>query len=552
MSQYSKWYHPYTINPAYKEKVAYFSMEIATDQALKTYSGGLGFLAGSHMKSGYSLQQNMIGITMLWTAGYYDQVRDDNQRMQVRFRNKKYAFLEDAGIEVTVPIWGQDVKVKAYVLKPDTFQTVPIYFLTTNLEENPLDFRYATFRLYDVDRTKRIMQYMILGIGGIKVVEALGGADVYHMNEAHALPMAFYRYKKYGNLDTVRKKMVFTTHTPEKAGNDEFDYGHIEGMGYFSGVPADEVKRLLDMPDKFGTTPAALKMSRKANAVSQLHGEVSREMWKDIDNACPIIAITNAQKAAIWQDDTLYDLVDNKDVKPFIERKNSLKRALFKEVADQTGKLFREDVLTIVWARRFAAYKRANLILRDMDRFWKLLYNEKYPVQIIWAGKPYPEDGPAVNLFNTIVEITNGKNNCAILTGYELRLSKWLKEGADLWLNTPRKPREASGTSGMSAAMNGAINLTINDGWIPEFGKANRNSFIIDSAPESEPEHVRDQYAYDSLMTQLEQTIVPMYYEDKDKWYAIAKQGMKDVLPFFDSDRMADEYYERMFKPSGE
>lgn len=545
---YSQWYHPYDINPKYKEKVAYFSMEIANDQALKTYSGGLGFLAGSHMKSAFAQQQNLIGVTILWTGGYYDQVRDDHQRMQVRFRHKTYTFLEDAGIEVTVPIWGQDVKVKAYVLKPEVFNTAPIYYLTTDLEENPVDYRYATFRLYDVDRTKRLMQYMILGIGGIKVVEALGGADVYHMNEAHALPMAFYRYKKYGNLETVRKKMVFTTHTPEKAGNDEFDYGQLEGMGYFSGVPAEEVKRILNMPDRLSTTPAALKMSRKANAVSQLHGEVSREMWKEVENACPIIAITNAQKADVWRDQELYQHMESGNTEGFIERKRALKRLLFEEVADQTGKLFRDDVLTIVWARRFAAYKRANLILRDLDRFWRLLYHEKHPVQIIWAGKPYPEDGPAVNLFNTIVEVTNRKTNCAILTGYELRLSKWLKGGADLWLNTPRKPREASGTSGMTAAMNGAINFTVDDGWIPEFGKDGKNAFIIQSAPAEEPDHVRDQYAYESMMSQLEQTIVPMYYNNPKQWLQIAQQGMKDVLPFFDSDRMADEYYERLFK----
>ncbi len=548
MNPYSKWYHPYKINPQFNDKVAYFSMEIAVDQALKTYSGGLGFLAGSHMRSGYDLKQNMIGVTILWSGGYYDQDRADDQRMQVRFRRKYYNFLQDTGIILTVPMQGVDVKVKAYVLPADTFGTVPIYFLSTDLEENPEYYRYATFRLYDVDRTKRIMQYMVLGLAGIKLVEALGNADVYHMNEAHALPLAFHLYKKYGSWETVRSKLVFTTHTPEKAGNDEFDYGHIEHTGYFAGVSADEVKAFTGMWERFGTTPAALMMSRKANAVSKLHGEVSRDMWKEVPNACPITHITNAQKASYWQDDILYQHVNSKDITPLVERKRELKRQLFLEVANQTGKLFNPDVLTIVWARRFAAYKRANLILRDLDRFLLLIKNPLMPVQIIWAGKPYPEDGPAVNLFNTIVEITLKRDNCAILTGYELALSKLLKGGSDIWLNTPRKPREASGTSGMTAAMNGSLNVTINDGWIPEFGKHRKNSFIIDSAPESEPESLRDQYAYESLINQLEKEIVPLYYNDPEGWWKMVKQSMKDVIPMFDSDRMATEYYEKMFR----
>ena len=547
MSGYDSWYHPYEINPEFRSKVAYLSMEFGIHQPLKIYSGGLGFLAGSHMRSAFDLKQNVIGIGILWKTGYYDQDRKDNQEMEARFRVKTYTFLEDTGIRLVVPVKGYPVKVKVMLLRPEIFGTAPIYLLSSDMEENEDYFRGITNRLYDVNHEIRIAQYMILGIGGAKLLEKLGGADVYHLNEAHAAPFAFYYYKQVYDLDSIKKKLVFTTHTPEKAGNDTFDYGELEYMGYFSGLSTEVVKNITGQEDRFGTTPALLALSKRANGVSKLHGEVSRKMWLDVKNSCEIISITNAQNARYWKDGPLYEAMEKEDREAFTERKKELKKALFEVVADQTGKLFDENVLTIVWARRFAAYKRANLLLRDINRFWHLIYNESRPVQVIWAGKPYPEDGAMVNLFNTIQTIIYKKNNCAILTGYELHLSRLLKGGADIWLNNPRRPREASGTSGMTAAMNGAINLSTNDGWIPEFAKHGKNSWVLPALDENLTTQETDKLDYENLMHLLEQEIVPMYYKNPLRWNEIAWNGMKDVIPAFDSDRMAREYYHEMY-----
>jgi starch phosphorylase len=220
-------------------------------------------------------------------------------------------------------------------------------------------------------------------------------------------------------------------------------------------------------------------------------------------------------------------------------------------VANQTGKLFNPDALTLVWARRFAGYKRANLLLSDFDRFLKIVNNKKYPVQFIWAGKPYPEDYSAINIFNEIYWKTKELKNCTVLTGYELWLSGHLKKGSDLWLNNPRMYHEASGTSGMTAAMNGSINLSIPDGWVPEFSKHGKNCFIIDKADDALSQEERDRVEAKNLYDLLENEIIPMYYDAPTKWLKVVKGGMKDVLPFFDSGRMAIEYYEQMYLPEG-
>jgi starch phosphorylase len=217
-------------------------------------------------------------------------------------------------------------------------------------------------------------------------------------------------------------------------------------------------------------------------------------------------------------------------------------------VADQTGNLFDPNVFTIVWARRFAGYKRADLLLHDKERFEKMLYNPKYPVQIIWAGKPYPMDYPAISTFNILVEESKYHKNMAVLTGYELALSKLMKQGSDLWLNNPQVPREASGTSGMTAAMNGSVNLSTDDGWIPEFARHGENSFVV---PKGDYENMsvydQDLYDLEKLYDLLENEIIPMYYDNPDQWRKIQQTAMDDVKKYFNSDRMADEYYKEIY-----
>lgn len=381
------------------------------------------------------------------------------------------------------------------------------------------------------------------------LIDKLGlNIDIYHMNEGHSLPLNFYLYSKYKSLKEIKKRVVFTTHTPEAAGNEEHSYELLQKMSFFNGLQVDEVKKLLNI-DHYGLnyTLAALKFAKKANGVSKLHGEVAREMWNHNPGICQITSITNAQNKTYWKDDQLEAALAGKDDQAIITRKKEMKRQLFKLVADQCGKIFDENVLTIVWARRFAGYKRADLMTYDWDRFIKLIYASEMPVQLIWAGKPYPEDYGAIEQFNQIIRKMWPFANCAVLTGYELGLSALLKKGSDVWLNNPKMYREASGTSGMTAAMNGSINLSLPDGWVPEFARDKQNCFVIQPAENSLPYHEQDLKEAQSLMDIIDNVIRPMYYKDQKKWVSIIRKAASDVAPAFDSGRMADEYYKVMY-----
>ncbi len=545
MTKYNKWYHPYKVDKKFDKKVAYFSMEFGIDQALKTYSGGLGFLAGSHMRSAYENKQNLIGIGMLWKYGYYDQGRQQNRSLDVKFIEKQYSFLEDTGITVKIRIKdNKNVHVKAYCLKPEIFGTVPMYFLSTDLPENDFLSRTITDRLYDGNDLTRIAQSMVLGLGGAKVVEKLGGADVYHLNEGHGLP-AFYYLREKG---ATKNQFVFTTHTPEKAGNEEREADLLNEMGFFSkNLTHREILALTDNTKMLNYTVAALRLSKISNGVSKLHGKVSNDMWASFKGISKIISITNSQNQPYWQDKAIAEAVAKGKADAFADRKKALKEILFKEVADQTGKIFDPNVLTIVWARRFAGYKRADMLMWDEEKFHELVTNAKKPVQVIWAGKPYPLDTEAVGVFNKLIHETAGYANCAVLTGYELALSKLLKDGSDVWLNNPRITREASGTSGMTAAMNGSINLSTDDGWIPEFAKNDKNSFVLPALDHTLDHNIQDEEDTKNLYDILTNKVVKLYYDKPADWNKIAMSSAKDVLPYFDSTRMATEYYDLMY-----
>jgi starch phosphorylase len=322
----------------------------------------------------------------------------------------------------------------------------------------------------------------------------------------------------------------------------------LNNMTFFNGLTSQQVIDAVKPENGvLNYTLTALRMAKRANGVSQLHGEVSRKMWNGYEGICEITAITNAQNKTYWSDSVLDKALESDDDQTLVSRKLEMKDKLFRVVANQTGKIFDPKVLTIVWARRFAGYKRANLIMTDFIRFLKIVRNKKYPVQIIWAGKPYPEDFGAINLFNEIYWKTKDLPNCTVVTGYELWLSGHLKKGSDLWLNNPKLYHEASGTSGMTAAMNASINLSIPDGWVPEFAKHGKNSFLIETAKESLPEEERDKLEAQTLLNLLENEIIPMYYEKPDQWLEVVKASMRDVVPFFDAGRMADEYYQKLY-----
>lgn len=541
--------HQYEIDPKFSKSAVYFSCEFAIDQSFKIYSGGLGFLAGSHMRSAAELKQNFAGIGILWTYGYYNQVRGEDGELAVQFRKQSYSFLQDTGIRYIVSVHGHPVWVKALYLPGDIFGTVPMFFLTTDIDENDDLSRAITHRLYDNDPLRRIAQYIILGVGGAKLLDELGvDPDVWHLNEAHGLSAAFHLYKKHGSAEEVHKRLIFTTHTPEEAGNEKHDFNLLQNFTFFSDVPENEIRDITGIEGEvFNHTLAALRLAKKANGVSKLHGDVSRQMWKNEPDICEITHITNAQNKKYWGDHGIESARREKDIDMLRHRKRELKERLFRVVADQTGKLFDPDVLTIVWARRFAGYKRPDLITRDIRLFREMLNNNDHPVQIIWAGKPYPFDYSAIDTFDELIRLTKGYPNATVLVGYELELSRFLKNGSDLWLNNPVVTREASGTSGMTAAMNGSVNFSTYDGWICEFARDGGNSFIIPSPdPHLSPEE-RDRYDILGFYTALKERIMPLYYDTPKEWNKVVMQSMNDVVPFFESGRMVAEYYEKMY-----
>lgn len=549
MGNFESFSVPYgKIDAKYSKKTVYFSMEFAIDQALKTYSGGLGFLAGSHMRSAYELKQNLIGVGILWKYGYYDQTRNPDQSMNVLFQEKIYSFLEDTNIKFEIDINNHPVWVKAYYLAPDTFGSAPMFFLSTDIPENDYLAQTTSHKLYDADKAARIAQNILLGVGGAKLMDLIGfEPEIYHFNEAHALAASFYLYNKHKDLKKLKKQIAFTTHTPEEAGNEKTDIRLLEKMGFFSGVPLNAVREITQTwDDVFNHTLVALRFAGMSNAVSKIHGAVANRMWRGFEGISQIKAITNAQNAKYWEDKSLGKAIQKGDFKKFSKRKKELKKELFDVVADQTGQLFDPDVLTIVWARRFAAYKRPDLIATT-ERALKLLQDKEMPVQMIWAGKPYPMDYGATSIFNKLVHLSKEYKNVAVLVGYELHLSSLLKKGSDVWLNNPRITREASGTSGMTASMNGSVNLSTFDGWIPEFAKNRKNSFVVPEVDINLPIHEQDQLDLDHIINAFEKQVRTTYYQTPEKWFEVVKHGYEDVMAGFESGRMADEYYKEMY-----
>jgi len=541
--------HPYTFPAAYSKPIAYFCMEYAIAQPLKTYAGGLGFLAGSHLRSAFELQQNMVAIGILWKYGYYDQVRKGDQTMDILFEEKVYGFLQPTDIKFTIRISGHDVWVTAFYLPPVIFGTVPLFLLSTDLPQNDYLSKTIVHKLYDFNPETSIAAAILLGIGGAKLLEALTWQpEVYHLNESHALPLAFYLYEKYKNTEEVKKRLVFTNHTPEAGGNPKTDISLLEKMGFFGDLPLTEVRTITKQDgDRLDHTLAAFRLSGLANAVSVKHKETLSALWAPFPGRCPLLSITNAQNYNYWSDRKMYAALLANDDKTLLQQKKIGKDILFETVADENGEIYDKDVLTIVFAKRFTGFKRPDLLLQDMQRFHRLVTNKDRPLQIIWAGKPYPMDYASIGIFDKIVNICKQYPNCSTLTGYELKLSKLLKQGADLWLNTPRLTHEASGTSGITAAMNGAINASIPDGWFPEFANDKINCFIIPPCDPSWPEYRQDEADAASLYTLLEKEIIPMYYDHPQRWLSMIKNSMSDIIPHFGSNRLADEYYRQLY-----
>ena len=600
--------------------IAYFSAEFALHQSLPIYSGGLGVLAGDHCKEASDLGVPLIGVGLMYPQGYFHQHLSAEGWQEESYEPTNWA---DAPIEpavtrdgkpciTAVPLGDRTVLVAVWRVR---LGRVKLYLLDTDLEENAPWDRELSARLYGGDRETRIQQEIILGIGGVRALKALGSDPaVFHLNEGHAAFVVLQRIRdsiEQGSsfeqaVEEVRATTVFTTHTPVAAGHDAFPFHlvekHLAGCWGTLGANRDQFLALGSYDSGggslFNMTALALRSAARINAVSRLHAEVTRAMWAPIwsgvpDQEAQVEALTNGVHLGTWLSADLFDLFTEYLGSTWIDRhddpelwdgilaipdaelwsvRQALRGYLFAFMRERMrqrwtvehvstprvvagGALLAPDTLTIGFARRFTGYKRAELIFHDAERLARILNAIERPVQIIFAGKSHPADDIGKHNLQRIYKraldpLFGGR--VAFVDDYDLHVAHFLVQGCDVWLNNPRKPMEASGTSGMKAAINGVPHLSIGDGWWAE-GFDGTNGWTIDGGVSGEDAAV-DAADAAALYRLLEEDVVPAYYERDagvpHRWMAIVKQAIRTIAPRFSARRMVKEYVERMYAPA--
>ena len=587
--------------------VAYFSCEFGLDESLPIYSGGLGVLAGDHLKSASGLGVPLVGVGLMYRRGYFRQALDGHDRQTERFPNNDPARLpleqEHATVEMEIADDdGAPTPVRARVWRA-TVGRVPLYLLDTDVDENPHWARSITDVLYGGDRQHRIRQELVLGVGGVRALRALGHEPtVFHLNEGHSAFLQLERLRELveeqgagreAALRRLRSSTVFTTHTPVPAGNEVFEAAlvrrNVERLVARCGFTSWEEFAALGIesdPGRFGLTPFALRTAAHANGVSALHGEVSRGMWNGLwpgpgAGKTPIGSITNGVHAPTWLDERLraelgreedtaapdfaraYDLPDETLWRTHREAKARLidyaRRRFERQGGERLGTQlsFEPDALTIGFARRFATYKRAGLLLGDPERLGRMLEGSERPLQIVFAGKAHPADEGGKDLIAQVVRFTRDPRShgrVVFLEDYEMSLARHLVQGVDVWLNNPRRPLEASGTSGMKAAMNGGVNCSILDGWwaeaaSPEVGFAIGGDTVAASDAEQDAADAA------ALFDVLEQQVLPAFYERDERgipprWLELMRNSIAQLGARFNTDRMVAEYVDALYLPA--
>jgi glycogen phosphorylase len=608
-----------------KHQSAYFSMEFGLHETLPIYSGGLGVLAGDFLKESSDLGLPLVGVGLMYAEGYFSQrISEDGWQDSV---NNLLNFDELPVLQV---LDGQEKPLAVSVKFPDRLVIahiwelrvgrVPLYLLDTDLDENNPDDRKLTLRLYGSELNLRIGQEILLGEGGVRALRALGyKPDVWHMNEGHAAFLTLERARELvaqgltfeQAIARTRRGNVFTTHTPVPAGNDEFPLWlvdrNLSNLWSDLGLTRDQFVELgrHQQPGGetfFSMTVLALRHSDGRNAVSELHGRVSRRMWKFLwpevgdENDVPISYVTNGVHTATWLARRMRVLLDKYLGEDWLERLDDpetwvrmdaipdrelwdvrlhLKRKLVLYVMERTrqrwmkggyqnpvqaiasGVMLDPYVLTIGFARRFATYKRANLVFSDLERLLELINRPNRPVQIIFAGKAHPNDEPGKLLIQEVYRIVKKAENggrLVFLEDYDMNLARYLVQGVDVWMNTPRRPSEASGTSGMKAALNGVLNFSVLDGWWREAYNGSNGWAIGEDADLDTP--VEDGADAESLYDVLENQIIPLYYTERSadnvplEWMVMLKESMRTITPQFGTRRMLKEYIERLYLPA--
>ena len=604
---------------------AYFCAEYGVHNSLPTYSGGLGILAGDHLKSASDLNVPLTAIGLFYRFGYFRQrIAHDGWQEEAYLdvfdsELALHPVLDTDGepILVMVHIRGREVYAQAWLAKVGR---ISLYLLDTNVEQNPEVDRLITGHLYGGSTETRIVQEKILGIGGVRLLRKLAiEPSVYHLNEGHSAFLTLELAREFldANEDAhfvdavakVREQCVFTTHTPVAAGNDIFSTQELRNCFDSKFISAlrlsdDQFFALgrtnpADEDEAFGMTPLALRMCRSANGVSEKHGEVSRDLWlpmfpegTDVSDV-PITHITNGVHAPTWiapvfqqlyrdcigenWNDLLADSVgwayaiDQIADKDVWSAHKTLKQMLIAYLRQQTKSkdtgsletinehkdtkmLFSADVLTVGFARRVAAYKRWNLLLSDLDRLLRLVDDPDRPVQFVFAGKAHPQDRTAKQILQQLMSInhdSNWQHRAVFVEDYDQDVAKYLVQGVDVWMNVPRRPHEASGTSGMKAAMNGGLNFSVLDGWWIE-GFNGKNGYAIGELDVDANDAASDAEDAEALYATLENEIIPAYYEINEqglpaKWIGQMKNALATLTPQFSSDRMVKDYLSAIY-----
>jgi starch phosphorylase len=542
-----------------KPKIAYFSMEIGIDEKIPTYSGGLGILAGDTIKSCADLNVPVVGVTLLSENGYFFQKVDEhgNQiELPMEFEVSKHLKLLPA--QTSVKIHDRNIKIRVwyYQVKGISGFIVPVFFLDTNVEGNTDWDKELTKYLYGGDNKYRLAQEIILGIGGVRMLQALGYStiDRYHMNEGHAALGTLELYNQLNDVDKVRDECVFTTHTPVAAGHDQFDLSMVKSM--LGNILPDFILDDITFEHKLNMTKLALFFSHYVNGVAKKHGEVSRMMFPGYS----IDSITNGVHSTTWVSEPFKKLFDKwmpgwrSD--PYILRSalsiqkdeiwnahQEAKKELIDFVNKQTNSEMNYDDFTIGFGRRQTPYKRPELLISDPNRLMQIA--EKVgPIQIIFAGKAHPKDfsgKDAIKRIFKVMETIDSNVKITFLNNYGMNIGKIMTSGVDIWLNTPRRPKEASGTSGMKAAHNGVPQFGTLDGWWLEGCIENITGWAI--GPEkTDKDESDDEIDKNDLYHKLESWIIPKFYNDRDNWIRTMRSCIAINASFFNTNRMIQQY----------
>jgi len=541
-------------------EIAYFSAEIGISSSLPTYSGGLGVLAGDHIKAAGDAGLNMCAITLLYREGYFKQrIDEDGIQSETYPRFDPHPLLKKLDVKFTLRLRERDVWIQAYQFDyiGQNGNVIPIYFLDTDVPENFNDDRIISLRLYSGDKDHRILQEAILGFGGTKLLDHLNQSSIktYHMNEGHCSFLVLDLLQKYnGDAEKVKSLCHFTTHTPVPAGHDHFSEKRVKKLLH-GLIPENLELPSLVQNGRLHMTELGLYFSRSANGVSELHGDVAQEQfpWSSIGY------ITNGVHHSYWMGShlkrTLDKYFDNwrlnpKDLLKIDEIPDDIlwnahlerKKYLLGYANSQVTKALSGEVLTIGFARRAATYKRAQLLFHNMER---LVSIGEGKIQIIFSGKAHPNDSEGKELIRQIVSKSKsmfGKVKIIFLENYNMWLGRMITSGVDVWLNTPLRPNEASGTSGMKATLNGVPNLSILDGWWAEGCKDGVNGWAIGN-----PENPNDDSDANHLYSVLENEVIPTFYNNRDKWVQLMKEAIKTGIDFT-AHRMIMEYNQKYYK----